>query len=385
MSKKKEKTLRLFINSNAPWSISGYGQQMNDLVPRIRGKGYQLAVSAFYGLEGGILNINDVVYYPKINHVYGSDAIVHHAKDFKADIVFTLQDIWILHPNDLKKVDKWIPIVPIDHEPVPKQIIDRLKMAYRIVTYSKFGHEELKRNGLHSTYIPHTVDTKAYAPQEKKRRKVEAGLPEDVFLCGMVSANKDNPPRKSFQEAMEAFKMFLEKVPNAMLYIHTFPDFPGGFPIKQFAEFIGIKNKVIFPNEYLMNFKYGKEQMSNVYNTFDMLLCPSTNEGFGVPIIEAQSCGVPVVVNNFTAMPELVKNHITGEICEIGYKRYDQIGSYVATPDVKSLYDCMMRIYKSDRVKMGKAAREHVVKNYDTDVVFKEKWIPFLSRLEEEV
>ena len=385
MSKKKEKTLRLFINSNAPWSISGYGQQMNDLVPRIRGKGYPLAVSAFYGLEGGILNINDVVYYPKINHVYGSDAIVHHAKDFKADIVFTLQDIWILHPNDLKKVDKWIPIVPIDHEPVPKQIIDRLKMAYRIVTYSKFGHEELKRNGLHSTYIPHTVDTKAYAPQEKKRRKVEAGLPEDVFLCGMVSANKDNPPRKSFQEAMEAFKMFLEKVPNAMLYIHTFPDFPGGFPIKQFAEFIGIKNKVIFPNEYLMNFKYGKEQMSNVYNTFDMLLCPSTNEGFGVPIIEAQSCGVPVVVNNFTAMPELVKNHITGEICEIGYKRYDQIGSYVATPDVKSLYDCMMRIYKSDRVKMGKAAREHVVKNYDTDVVFKEKWIPFLSRLEEEV
>jgi len=382
---KKDKSLRLFINSNAPWSISGYGQQMAELVHRVRGEGYPLAVSAFYGLEGGILSMNDIVYYPKINHVYGSDSLVHHAKDFNADIVFTLQDIWILHPDDLKQVKKWIPIVPIDHEPVPQQIIDRLKMAYRIVTYSKFGYEELKRNGLHSTYIPHVVDTKAYAPQDKKKRKIEAGLPEDVFLCGMVSANKDNPPRKSFQEAMEAFKMFLEKVPKAMLYIHTFPDFPGGFPIKEFAQFLGIKDKIIFPNEYLMNYKYGKEQMSNVYNTFDMLLCPSTNEGFGVPIIEAQSCGVPAIVNNFTSMPELVKNHITGEICDIGYKRYDQLGSYVATPDVKSLYDCMMRIYQSNREKMSIAARKHIIENYDCETVFKEKWIPFLSRLEEEV
>jgi glycosyltransferase involved in cell wall biosynthesis len=382
---KKDKSLRLFINSNAPWSISGYGQQMAELVHRMRQSGYPLAVSAFYGLEGGILNINDVVYYPKINHVYGSDALVHHAQDFGADVVFTLQDIWVLHPTDLQKTKRWIPVVPIDHEPVPKQIVDRLKLAYRIVTYSKFGHEELKRNGLHSTYIPHTVDTEAYAPQDKVKRKKEAGLPENVFLVGMVAANKDNPPRKSFQEALEAFKMFLEKVPNAMLYIHTFPDFPGGFPIKQFAEFLGVGDKIIFPNEYLMNFKYGKEQMSNVYNTLDMLLCVSTNEGFGVPIIEAQSCGVPVVVNNFTSMPELVQNHITGEVCDVLYKRYDQLGSYVAIPDPKSIYDCMMRIYQSDRTKMSKAARKFIVENYDSATVYNEKWVPFLSRLEEEV
>lgn len=381
----KDKKMRLFFNSNAPWSISGYGQQMSELVHKIRAEGYPLAVSAFYGLEGGILNMNDVVYYPKMNHVYGSDAIVHHAHDFKADYVFTLQDIWILHPNDIKQVKKWIPIVPIDHDPVPQQIVDRLKMAYRIITYSKFGYEELKRKGLHSTYIPHTVDTSVYKPQDKATRKKEAGLPEDVFLCGMISANKDNPPRKSFQQVMDAFKMFVEKVPKAMLYIHTFPEFPGGFPIKDYAKFIGIEGKLIFPDNYLMNYKYGKEQMANVYSTFDMLLCPSTNEGFGVPIIEAQSCGIPVVVNNFTAMPELVQNHITGEVCEIADKVYDQLGSYVAKPDTKSLYDCMMRIYTSDRERMGKAARKFIVDNYDTDKVFKEKWIPFLARLEEEV
>jgi len=381
----KDNKMRVFFNSNAPWSISGYGQQMSEIVHRIRKEGYPVAVSAFYGLEGGIIEMNDIVYYPKMNHVYGSDTLVYHAQDFKADIVFTLQDVWILHPNDLQKVNRWIPIVPIDHDPVPKQILDRLKMAYRIVTYSKFGYDELKKNGLHSTYIPHTVDTSVYKPQDKAMRKKEAGLPPDCFLCGMVSANKDNPPRKSFQQVMDAFKLFLEKVPKALLYVHTFPEMPGGFPIKDYAKFIGIEDKMIFPNNYLMNYKYGKEQMSNVYNTFDLLLCPSTNEGFGVPIIEAQSCGIPTIVNDFTSMPELVQNHITGEICDIADKVYDQLGSYVAKPSIKSLYDCMMRIYTSDRERMGVAARKFIVENYDTEKIFKEKWIPFLSSLEQEV
>ena len=62
---------------------------------------------------------------------------------------------------------------------------------------------------------------------DKKERKRKAGLPEDAFVMGMVAANKDNPPRKSFQEVMDAFVIFLKKYPNSVLYLHTYPDFPG--------------------------------------------------------------------------------------------------------------------------------------------------------------
>ena len=179
-------------------------------------------------MEGAILDINGVTYYPKYNHVYGSDALVTHAKDFRADVTFTLQDIWVLHPQDLQGANRWIPIVPVDHEPIPDQILERLKLAYRVVTYSEFGKKELQKHGIHSTYIQHTVDTTIYKPMDKKARKKEAGIGEDVFLVGMVSANKDNPPRKSFQEVMDAFALFYKQVPNAYLYIHTNPDFPGG-------------------------------------------------------------------------------------------------------------------------------------------------------------
>lgn len=367
------------------WSISGYGQQIAELLPMIRDEGYPLAICNFYGQEGGIFEMNGIINYSKINHPYGSDAIVHHARDFKADVTITLQDVWILNPPDLQQTPRWIPYVPIDHDPCQPAIIERLHLADRIITYSKFGQNELKRFGLWSHYIPHSVDTEVYKPMDKKERKRASGLPEDMFLCGMVAANKDNPPRKSFQEVMDAFKMFLQKEPRAYLYMHTNPEMPGGFPIRQYAQFIGIQERMMYPDNYQMNFNTGKKSMAEIYNTFDVLLAPSTNEGFGVPIIEAQACGVPVIVNNFTAMPELVDNRVTGEICEVAYKRFDALGSYVGIPSTKSIYDCLVRIKESNRAKMGEQARKKMVENYDTKHVYKTYWSPYLQELEQEI
>lgn len=381
-AEKQAKKLRIFINSNADWATSGYAMQLSEMLDAWQAEGYPIGVCAFHGLEGGIIEHKGRTYYPKINHLYGSDALVHHARDFQADVCFTLQDIWVLHPQDLQNTNRFIPIVPIDHRPVPQSILNNLKFAYRIVTYSQFGHDELLRHGLHSTYIQHTVDTDVFKPLDRSQNK---GFPEGSYVVGMVSANKENPPRKSFQEAMDAFKLFKEKVPNAVLYLHTRPEFPGGFPVREYANFIGIINSIFFPDEYMMNFKYGKTEMAKVYNHMDMLLCPSINEGFGVPIIEAQACGVPVVVNNSTSMPELIRNHVTGEVCDVVYNRFDAIQSFVQQPSHTSIFDCMMRIYNRDKEEQSRAARAFMVENYDTKKIMKEKWFPFLEKLEKEV
>jgi len=379
------KKLRILFNTNALWSPSGYGQQAAEILPNIRDEGYTLAGIDFYGLEGGKIIVDGILHYPKMQHVYGSDAMVHHGKEFGADVVMSLQDIWVLNPQDLQQVKRWIPIVPIDHDPAPKAIIEKLKHAYRIVTYSQFGQKELERHGFNSTYIQHTVDTNIFKPMDKKALRKQFGLPDDAFIWGMVAANKDNPPRKSFQEVMDAFVVWLKKYPKSLLYLHTFPDFPGGFPIKDYAQMIGITDKIILPNPYEMAYNIQKPDMAMVYNCMDVLLLPSVSEGFGVPAIEAQACGIPVVVNNFTSMPELVQNHITGEVCDVLYRRFSPLGSYVGIPSAKSIYDCVKRIKDSDRELMGKAAREFMVKEYDTKTVFDAKWKPFLLQLEQEI
>ena len=200
-----------------------------------------------------------------------------------------------------------------------------------------------------------------------------------------MGANKDNPPRKSFQEAMDAFKMFLQEEPKAMLYSHSNPEFPGGFPFHQYAEFLVIKDRVIYPQSYQMYFKTTKEHMANIYNTFDVYLHPSASEGFGVPIIEAQACGIPAVVTDFTSMSELIIPEDTGYHIAVGSKRFTGQGSYWGIPSIQSIYDSLVKVHKRNGAEMGKKAREFIVKNFDTETVWKERWTPYLQDLENEL
>lgn len=381
MSKRR---LRILFNTNALWSTSGYGTQIRDLAPLIKEAGFDIAVVCFYGLEGGRIQIDGITCYPKIGDMWGGDAVVAHQEHFKSDVVFSLQDIWVLQPQHIAGFRRWIPIVPIDHEPAPRAILDRLRSAYRIVSYSQFGHDELKRHGFHSTYIPHTVNTEIMKPSDKKEVRKSISIPDDIYLFGMVAANKDNPPRKSFQRALDAFAQFVKKHPQSGIYFHTLLNQEGGFPIERYAKFLGIEKHIYYIPPYDLLYNVDRAGMARLYSMMDCLLLPSTNEGFGVPAIEAQSCGVPAIVNNFTSMPELVTPE-TGEICEINQKRFTPLDSYVAEPDTNSLYQCMEKIYSRSPEKMSVACRDHMIDKYDLQKVFKENWLPFLQKLEAEI
>lgn len=382
---KKERKLRILWNSNAQWSVSGYGSQMAYLLPKIKDDGWIQAMIAFYGLEGGIIELNGIKTYSRIGDVWGADAIIHHGNDFKADVTITQQDIWVLDPNVIRQFRNWIPWLPVDHDPIPQPIVDRLKTAYRILAYSKFAHKQLADKGIHSTYMPLMVDTNIFKPlKDRLEIKKALGVPENYFLFGMVAANKDNPPRKSFQQAMDAFKLFHDKHPESAMYFHVNTQQPGGFPIDDYARFIGLSQFTYKPPVYDMLFKIGKPEMAKVYNTFDVLLAPSTNEGFGVPIIEAQACGVPVVTNNFTSMPELIIPGETGELCKVAYKHFSPLLSYTGIPDHYSIYEAMEKLFAADREKMKLKARLNVAQ-YDVDFVIKNHWLPFLELVQSEI
>ena len=386
---KKEKKLRIMINSNSPWSKSGYAQQAAQFLPLIRDEGYPIACVCFFGLNGGVIELDGIKMYPRMESTWGDDAMIAHAKTFNADVMFTLQDIWTLQPQTLQKLEKdgrrFIPIVPIDHEPSPSGIFDRLRFAYRVVTYAPFGTRELKRLGMHSTYIPHTIDKTYYKKYDKKECRKKLGIPDDLFLFGMVAANKDNPPRKCFQHVMDAFVKFHKKRPKSALYFHTNVGQKGGFPIKEYAKFLGIENQIYHVSWYEQTHSILQDEMPRIYSAMDCLLCPSLNEGFGVPIIEAQACEVPVITNDFTAMKDLVIEGKTGYLTKVLYKRFDAMQSYVGVPDPKSIYKCMEKVFKADREKMGKAGRKFVLKNFELQHVWDTKWKVFLNQLEKEI
>lgn len=385
---KPSKRLRIIINTNAPWGTSGYSQQAAEIIPRIEALGYPLAVIDFYGLMGGMIQLDNVLHYPSINQVYGSDAMVLHGRDFKADVTISLQDVFTLPHEHLRDITRWIPMCPVDHDPVPPAVLERLRMAYRVITYSQHGSKLVKEAGIHNTYIPHTVNTQVFVPfttEERNMIRASVGIKPENYVFGMVAANRDFPSRKSFQEVMDAFAVFVKKHPHARLYLHSSTDIQTGFPIKQYAKFLGISQYILMPDMYQMAYKMPKGFMPRVYNMFDCLLSPSAGEGFGVPIIEAQSCGVPVIATDYTAMSELVIEGKTGYLCDVLHKRFDAQFSYAAIPDPKSIYTNMELVYNSARHKMSRRAREHIVDKYDSDKVFNAQWAPYLQKLEDEI
>ena len=72
---------------------------------------------------------------------------------------------------------------------------------------------------------------------------------------------------------------------------------------------------------YSHEYNISEEQMQMAYAESDLLLFASTLEGFGMPIVEAQTVGIPVVTSNQSSMPEvagdgacLVDPHDVGSI-----------------------------------------------------------------------
>jgi len=384
----KRRDLKILWSSNAHWSGSGYGIFSGQLLKRLHADGWKVAEQAFYGLEGNMATIDGIPVYPRVGDVWGSEGLVHHSRHFGADVTLTMQDQWSLNPNSLANVKNWIPYTPIDKDPVPPGVTSNLRYAYRILTFSKFGQKSLSKGGFTSKLILEGTDTELFKPMDQAQARKDLNLPPEAFLFGMVAANKENPPRKGFQQAMEAFKLFYDKHPEAALMIHVQQPSPSGFPLELYARHLGIEGRIFFPDPYLAVNQALSETINKEYNAFDVLLHPSSTEGFGLTVVEAQSAGTPAIIQDCHSMPELIIPGETGWQARTAWNWFTNDGSFWHIADVNSIYNAMEASYvalKNDRAGVAKKCRDNIVTNFNIDTQFKEQWVTFFEGLQEEL
>lgn len=397
--KVKRRDLRILWQANSPHANSGYSVFTRDLLFRLVKDGWPVACA---GMGAGVdayrvfLNGEDLIddrfkgvklkVYSKLGDPFGSDALVEHSVDFQANVTFSMQDVWTLQPQFLQRMKVWIPYLPIDKYPIPQNVTTNLQFAYKIISFSKFGHDALEEKGFTSNLIVEGTDTEIFKPMNKSEMRAKYGLPQDVFLFGMIAANKENPPRKGFQEALEAFALFQKQHPEAGIFFHSQQQTPTGFPIEALTRELGLKN-CFFMNAYKGMFNSRSHDIAEEMNMFDVLLHPSRTEGFGLTVIEATSCGVPTIVNNTTSMPEMVIPGKTGEICKTSKRWFTPDATWVWDADVQDLYECMERLYKKlhEPNTMAQDCRNHVLENYNIDKLFKEKWLPLFEELQNDL
>ena len=168
--------------------------------------------------------------------------------------------------------------------------------------------------------------------------------------------NKGYPSRKSLPQIVEAFAAFRARHGEAMLYLHT--DLSGvyqeGVDLAPLLHAFELDPEVVrFPDQYRYQFDpFGDEHMADVYSSLDVLLNPAMGEGFGLPVLEAQACGVPAIVTDFTAMSE-----VCGAGWKVGYDRvWTPMRAWQAWPDVEEVVESLEQCYalsEDDRRELG--------------------------------
>lgn len=383
--------MKLLLWSNAPWALTGYSGQIRGLLPRLQDFGYDVAVAANFGLGGASLEWRGIPVYPLYEQRQNADVIGYYARHFDADLVLSLYDVWAL-PKDTRRLlpCPWIALVPVDGAPVSEPMMERLRTVDYPVAFSKFGLRELEKAGVEADYVPLAIDTRKFSwADNKERARIHLGIPTEVFLITVVGANKGFPPRKSWPEILDAFVRFRERHADAMLYLHTtkVPYGSGGegMHFDNLMRQLEIpRGAIAFPDQGALAVGVPDEEMVEVYRASDVMLLPSRGEGFGLPVIEAQACGCPVIVQNCSSMPELTVN---GVIIEPLQRQWlPQLSYFWAFPSIERITEALEQIYnwpEDYRRQMREEGLEFVRTEYDWDMVWKRYWVPFISRVEE--
>jgi glycosyltransferase involved in cell wall biosynthesis len=167
--------------------------------------------------------------------------------------------------------------------------------------------------------------------ESTRRDLVSRGVPKErthVVHCGLdfdSYQRSDPPPRrdhpalvhvgrlmryKSADVALRALAILRQTRPDARLYVAG--DGPDLSRLQNLAQHLDISEAVDF-----LGFLPHAEKVDLLWRSH-LLLNPSPKEGWGLTVVEANACGVPVVASRRPGLMDSVRDGITGRLVEYG-------------------------------------------------------------------
>ncbi len=141
-------------------------------------------------------------------------------------------------------------------------------------------------------------------------------------------------PRKNIESLLTAFEMVRPEKNGVHLLV------VGGKGWKNSSFYKRIRSHPFKEYVHLTGY-VPREYLKSLYENALCLLFPSLYEGFGFPILEAMSCGTPVITSNTSSMPEVAGN----------------AALFVDPPDTVALAEAMQDIMKREGLRNELAAK----------------------------
>lgn len=337
--------------------------------------------------------------------------------DFQPDIVISIRDFWMdsfISKSPYRKYFKWITMPTVDGQPQKLDWLEMYEDADRVLTYSHWAKNVLETESGHKINVfdvgsPGT-DLDTFVFGKKSENRDIFGIEDNALIIQTVMRNQ---PRKLFPDLMKAFNRYLDiciqnnrydLVKRSYLYFHTSqPDVGWDLPLE--IKKHKLSHKVLFT--YMCNnckaiypsFFYGdkchckhcgaieartpntahgvsKDVLAKIHSIADLYIQYATNEGFGMPINDAKSCGVPCLIVDYSAMSEQAYN---GGAWPIKVQRFfqesvNQTNQLRAYPDNEDAAQKMYNFFtlsEEDRYKLGLEARQCIENYYHWDIISK--------------
>lgn len=210
--------------------------------------------------------------------------------------------------------------------------------SYTISVSKKFAEILKEKYNREFHYVPNIVDTAFYKPSETDKKKNEFSF----LSAGILNENKNH------RLLINAFKLFLSSGRTAVLKIAG--DGLQAEQLKLQVKELGIEDRVIFSGWI------SRTELAENMNHSSVFVLPSKKETFGVVLIEAMSCGLPVISTRSGGPESIITSAKTGVLCE---------------DTEQSLFLAMQEVYDNFAAYDSGVIRQEVLENYSQHTVSK--------------
>jgi len=238
--------------------------------------------------------------------------------------------------------------IPIETDEVAYKYISLFDEYDRIIVPSAFSMRALRKVGLKAKVVPHGVEREFFVPSSKKHKE---------FRFGYLGLND---VRKQVPRVMRAYS----RLGKGMLVLAT--PMEGYYDLFSLSKVLKISP--IFVRPKLDDLPMPEENVRDFYQSLDVYVSPAS-EAFGLPALEAQACGVPVIASSHGASPEVLgRGALYVKVNEYLETNIGRVGLV----DIYDLYIKMKTLLEVERIREKvRREAERNVKRYDWSRVAK--------------
>ncbi len=237
----------------------------------------------------------------------------------------------------------------LDEKPTEREIFDRIKHTDFVATPTKMGQKEYRKHGIKNvSYIPEGIELHHYPFTLKKKKKI-------IFISRSMYY-------KGVMPFLDTIPLLIQKHPDLIIEANIPIDTNSPY-LSEIITALKEKKERYSKNFYYNSFWLPEEKVRAMYADAAILLLPSNNEGFGIPLVEAMASGTIPIVADRPPMNELVEHNKTGICLPLQrQKKYH----YVEFPLVKQIVATCDDILSSPQkyTSLQKNGRKKVEKEY---------------------